>query len=762
MHRLILILFSWSSARPFAALTSALALTLAFATGFVFLRIDASMEHLLSEKDPEVRLLAEVRENFGERPVMLLLADSDHLASPGLLKELRETAAALESIKGVAQVSSLFNLRLPVNENGFLHDAPALPGIPEDEAAGRETLRRLLESGIVADHFVNRSGDGLVFLVFLDPEAPDGANHRMVVDALEKKRSELQAALGDTAEITLLGAPLIKVVAERYILRDLLLLGPVALAVIGILIYLFFRSTAAVFLPLLTGSLSAVATLGFMGWAGFEISVFLSTIVVLLLVVGCTEDLHILSDHLDNLRDGMENLPAIREVGHSLGRALVLTMSTTTLGFLSIAFTDFAGLQHFAISCAFGMTVNFLITLLVVPASLALVPPKLPHAQADKGGGFLTKIESFLNATLHYRRRRALLVLALLGGGAGFGLTRLEVNTDYLRFFSEDSGIVRSYRHFVDSFGGASYLTVTVESGVLNGFEDHGRLARLRRFQDAVEENCGHALGYLDLLEEYLKASPPESRRPDGLPTVEALRDFRKRAPREVLKPFLDYDGSRTAIRLRIHAPTSLEVLELESRILTLADQAFDGSLEVRVSGDRLLIARLCEKITARLFTNLVILSLTVALMIAISVRSPVIGLVAIVPNLFPVIVTLGAMGWLGIPMSVGTFPVTLVAFGVTVDDTIHLLARHHLERSKGGTVLDAVSRGLARELRPVIATAVIVAAGYLVMMLSPFRVNAEVGMLFAIAMISGVVADLVLTPILLTRFDRRIAASPE
>ena len=483
-----------------------------------------------------------------------------------------------------------------------------------------------------------------------------------------------------------------------------------------------------------------------------------STIVVLLLVVGCTEDLHILSDHLDNLRAGMENLSAIREVGNSLGRALLLTMSTTTLGFLSIAFTDFVGLQHFAISCAFGMTVNFLITLLVVPACLALVPPRIPRQQWIGKVGFLGHAETLLEAILHRHRRPALGLLALVLGGAGLGLARLEVNTDYLRFFSEDSEMVRAYRKFVSAFGGASFLTVTVETGAINGFEDSVRLGQLRTFQNSLESDCGHALGYLDLLGEFLQVSPPESIGPDGLPTPEAHKSFRKIIPREVVKPFLDYDGSRTAIRLRIHAPTSVDVLAIESRILRHAAGSFGEDIEVRVTGDRLLIARLCELITARLFTNLLLLALTVALMIAVSVRSFVIGGLAILPNLFPIVITLGAMGWLGIPMSVGTFPVTLVAFGVTVDDTIHLLARHHLERKRGGTVLAAVSRGLSREIRPVIATALIVAAGYLVMVLSPFRVNAEVGLLFAIAMLSGVVADLVLTPILLVRFDRYLS----
>lgn len=756
MHRFVVAIFRWSSSRPRAALASALALTLAFATGFAFLRIDASIERLVSREDPEVRHLAEVRENFGDRPVMLWLARSGNLASPALLERFREESEEIGAIEGVERISSLFNLRLPHGDGARVRDVPALPEIPADAAEARRALDALLTSGIVAGQFLNHAGDALAFLIFLEPESAVGTNHRAAIEALERRRATLAESLGGEAEITLLGAPLVKILAERYILRDLLFLAPVALAVVGVLIFLFFRSLAAVFLPLVTGSLGAVATLGFMGWAGFEISAFLSTIVVLLLVVGCTEDLHILSDHLENLRGGMENLAAIREAGDSLGRALVLTTSTTVLGFLSVAFTDFAGLRHFSISCAFGMAVNFLLTLLVVPAALALLPPRLPPLAPGARRGPLARVAALLDAALRRRRGPALASLLLLLGVAASGLSRLEVNTDYLRFFRDDSEIVRSYRRFLDAFGGGAFLTVTVETGALNGFENPARLDRLRRFQASLKEECGHAFGLLDLLEEYSKASPKQSARDAGPPSAETLREFRKAAPREVLRPFLDYDGSRAAIRLRVHAPASLDALRIESRVHALAEERLGDGFEVRVAGDVLLIARLCEQITARLLTSLLVLALAVAFMIAVSTRSPAIGLVAILPNLFPVVVTLGAMGWLGIPMSVATFPVTLVAFGVTVDDTIHLLARHHLERARGGGVLDAVSRGLARELRPVLATAVIVAAGYLVMTLSPFRVNAEVGLLFAIAMLSGVVTDLVLTPLLLVRLERR------
>jgi predicted RND superfamily exporter protein len=168
------------------------------------------------------------------------------------------------------------------------------------------------------------------------------------------------------------------------------------------------------------------------------------------------------------------------------------------------------------------------------------------------------------------------------------------------------------------------------------------------------------------------------------------------------------------------------------------------------VTGDRVVLAHLSDLVTSQLITSLVLLSGLVALLISSLLRSPGLGLIAIVPNLFPIITTFGAMGWLGIPLSVGTFPVAVVAFGIAVDDTIHFMVRYHAGKKAGLPATAAVCASLHRELRPILATSVIVATGYLVMATSPFQINRDVGILFAIASAGALVADLILTPILL------------
>jgi predicted RND superfamily exporter protein len=197
-------------------------------------------------------------------------------------------------------------------------------------------------------------------------------------------------------------------------------------------------------------------------------------------------------------------------------------------------------------------------------------------------------------------------------------------------------------------------------------------------------------------------------------------------------------------------------VLRFEKRILDHAARTFGEKVVVRVTGEPVLTAHLCELVTDRLVSNLAILAAVVAGIIALIVRSLRQGLIALVPNLFPIVLTFGVMGWLGIPLSTATFPVANIALGIAVDDTIHFLLRYQALR-RTGQGIDRALRGTIRaELRPILATSVVIGCGYLVMMLSPLRANAEAGLLFAIAIFSALLADLVLTPVLLRWLARR------
>jgi len=481
-------LFTWSSSHPRKALALAVVFSLSLGSGAAFLRVDASMEHLLSTEDARVQYLNEVRENFGEKPLILAVVRTPDLFAPETLLILKSCADELSKIPGVADSSSLFNALLPKSRGRALVAEPALPPLPASREVLKDRQKTLLENSLVRGNLLSETGNALAILLFLEPEK--GPNHEKILEQMKAVQFRILAQLPASTEFDLLGVPLVKTEAQKHIHWDLEKLAPVSLLVIGLFIFLFYRSLTAVLLPLLTGVLSVIATLGFMGFAGYQISIFLSTIVVLILVLGCTEDLHILAEYLLGSEEGKDKLTAIQSIGATAGTALVLTSATTVLSFVTIAFTEIVGLRDFAVSCAFGMAVNFLITILVVPAMLSILPPpRVANLHGKRG--FLARMEKLIVGLFLNHRKAVLIVLGAVLLVTGLGISKLETNTNYLRFFSPDSPVVAAYRRFSKDFGGASYVTVTVETNQRNGISRPENLKKLALLHDFLTRDSG-------------------------------------------------------------------------------------------------------------------------------------------------------------------------------------------------------------------------------------------------------------------------------
>jgi uncharacterized protein len=747
-------IFKTASSHPWLALSLVLLITIGLTPGIKRLEVDASLKPLLSGTDPRASYLIDIQENFGERPQMIALVHSPELFIPETLSTVKEYAAELAAIDGVEETSSIFNIVVPVNRRGAVIGGRILDGIPKDSEALLEKRRELLENSLISGNIINKTGDTIAILLFLEPESSVEKNHERILLRMDEVRGKYLTRLPDSIILRFFGIPLIKSTVWKRINWDMLVLGPVSVLVIGLLIYFFYRSFSAVFIPLVTGVTSAIATLGFMGCAGYSINVFLSIIIVLILVLGCTEDLHILSEFRKEISGGIDKLSAIRNIGKTSGRALLLTSATTTLSFFSIAFSDIVGLRTFAISCTFGMAINFLFTILANPAILSLLPA--PTAGSDTGK-VKVKVLEFLETGLIQlflnHRKETLTLLAVFIVLAAIGAMKIEIDTNYFQFAPRKSEVIEAKEQFSKHFGPAGYITVTFETNEKNGILKPENLKDLYKLNEFLETEFGRTFGYIDFLNEYQKVTGKPAPRSESLPDPTDIAAFAAVMPSAVIRQYLDFDRSRTAIRLKIDPPGSKGTLEAESRILNFSRTHLGNDLDIKLTGEKVVIHQLSDFVTRQLFGNLVLLFIVSALLMSIFIRSFTQGLIFIFPNLIPMAAIFGGMGWLGIPLNLGTCPVLLVAFGIAVDDTIHFMMRYNLEIGRTSSVETAVSRSLSRELHPIVATSVVVAGGYLVITLSPSPINQDIGILYVIGSISALIADLVFTPILLRAY---------
>ena len=292
----------------------------------------------------------------------------------------------------------------------------------------------------------------------------EGAVIGHVEELLEAERQTLGAGV----ELYQIGTPYLRQEVRRTIRHDLITLSPLALAMLFLVLFFFFR-TAIAALPALTGLMSVVSTLGFMGYMGFGITTVSSMIPLLLLVVGSAEDIHMLAEYGAGLRETSDRDHAVADMASKSRLAILLTSFTTLLGFITMAWNPLPALSEFGIAASFGIGINFLLTILVVPSVLNLVPPPkaLSRPEKDRYAG----LRRFALGALDRRRRVALIAVAAVVASLLL-IPNIDVDTDYLRFFPEDSNIQRLYRDVQENLVGAMPLMLVVDTKRPDGIKD--------------------------------------------------------------------------------------------------------------------------------------------------------------------------------------------------------------------------------------------------------------------------------------------------
>jgi hypothetical protein len=745
-------LFHHSIAHPWVSIGVGVALALALGTGILKLRIDNSTSGMFPTNDPEVDYWHNVQANFTPDPDLVAIVRSGELFEPETLREVRQLAARFAEVSGVREARSLFSIEAMRSETlayrgqtfNRLVPAPLLdPNTAVDPTALRDSIR---SDPLLRGIFINEAGTAMAIHLFLNqPGENDGAFDERTVAALEEVIESFGG--GPASDAYLFGRTFVKAAVTEAIWRNLIVLVPIAIGVVALLILVFFRAPMVVPIPLITGGLSVLATLGLMGTLGIALNPISSTVVVLMLVIGCSEDIHLISEYALGIRNGLSQLEAVRAIGPSVGLAALLATLTTSLGFLAIVPNPIPQLREFALVCAVGVPINFVLTILMVPSFLRLLPvPWSFHARSDARPPLTSQVTAFLLPLIH-RRIPVFAAFLLLSILAALGISRLEINTDYLRFFPSESFVNSTAERFSRDLGGTSAFSVAIETGRDRGVYQLDSLRQLTEFSDQLKARFTHSLGVTDLIRKVL-AERTES--PDLPASQDELDAVTTLIPRFLLEPVVDHDGSRALIRVRSAHSGSEGLRADEETVRQLARDLLPPGFEVRTTGEILLLHRFADQVAGQLAQGLLLLLAAILVVFLITFRSFRFCSIGILSNIFPALVTLGFMGWTGIPLSLGTFCIAIIALGISTDDSIHFLVRYQHEIQSGCEPATALTNTFTKELRPIVLTTIALTAGFLVLGFSSLLLHREAAVVYAVAFLAALVADLLLLPSLL------------
>ncbi|HZN02062.1 MAG TPA: MMPL family transporter [Candidatus Polarisedimenticolia bacterium] len=747
MWRLPLFFYERRTAVLAAALVAALLAGLAAAG----LRLDVSAEAMIPAGSPERKARDEVRSLFGTHDSAAVFAADAALFTRDRLRLLREVHDLLAALPGVARVDSLFSIPDLRDEGGVLVAAPILAAIPDDPGDLARLRARAVAHPLLARSAISADGTAMLLRVVpaggVDPDA-GRALAREIEAVLATRRAGF-------ATLEAVGSAPFQIALEDALRHDLLLLLPITTSVLYLLLALFLRSPLLAAVPILNGALATVFTLGGMALLGIPVTLLNATLPALILVVGGMEDVHLIIEFRERLREHALDKLAIYETTERIGFAVLLNGLTTMLGFAAVGFGTLPVLRLFGLAATLGMLLRFLVTLAVLPALLGLLAGRIRAAAdiPDRGEDRAGRFSAFVVDRLAPRAGLVIACLAAITAAGLLALAGLPRGNDLLGFLGEDDPIARRVRAVETRMAGTETLHLVLRAAP-GEFESPEALERLRRLTDRVRglDGVDVATSLADivaLLHQELRADGTPGRIPGTSSGVAQVLMF---ADPAALTPYVTADRGAADVLVRTARHDEAGLLALAQGLEAAVPDQAARPWTVQVAGDGLAAARAAASITTSQALSLGGMTATLFVIVAAIFLSVRCAAAAVAVNLVAVAAMFLLMRLTGIPLNVGTCMVASITLGVVIDDTLHLLVRYNREVRVHRDEREGIRAAARGETLPMLATAAALAGGFAVLGFSRFVPVRQFGLLSAGVIAIAVVADLVVSPVLFAR----------
>lgn len=732
-------LFHWSANQKWRGIAIAISFIAMFSAGLPKLEFYTSIGGLTAD-DSDRTYLSLLEANHGRQADIILFAEGEFWFTSAGFHQLKNLTRKWESLPRIDSVDGIFSTPVLQQVGQYLIESPLLDRVPDSEVDAEVTVRALQGNPLAKDHWVAHREKGLAFYIDMAKGLSQSEELQILSGLSDSVRRARQEG-GRGGGLYLLGPPMLAQEISNQIAREVGMDAAGMLIALCLFALLFLRSCSSVFLIVSTSLCTVTSTLGLMGWIGLPVTSFSSILCSLIILIGSSEGIYLASAFIKRSRAGVPIDDPMMFLGNTVGKALLLTVLSTSLAFAAIALNDVPELREFGLMSLFAILFHFVLTLLFFPPLLTRFhrPMKPAHvSDASISSAFAIRIARFAT----HRKNSIPVAFALVAVFLIVGMWKLETSTDYTTYLPEDSKIRPGMEAFRNAFGGLSLFIVSVESGRPGTFEKPEARAELKRLEDEIQEFSDSTYAVDRLYQYYsglpalsMKGDRPENASLDLLPQIQ-------------LKRFIDHDRSRAVIYARAHAPGDLDALDFNSKVKSLRAGLGTNDWEIRVSGERYLIALGSTRLAKELLISLAILCLVTAAIVATWFKSHRVFWIVLAANLFPIVAIYGVMGYCGIPLSVGLFPVGIFSFGISVDGTIHLLNRYLLDPSDD--MEERIAATMDSEILPLSTVLLGFGIGILFLLDSALLPIRQSSGLMLLAFGASYLAETILTPSLL------------
>jgi len=568
-------------------------------------------------------------------------------------------------------------------------------------------------------------------------------------------------------DIKVSGMPYIRTLNAQNIKDEMGLFVFTALLVTALIFFLFFRSYRATFISMLVVLIGVGWAFGVLGWLGYEITILTALIPPLIIVIGIPNCIFLINKYQQEFAKNRDKLKALESVIIKIGNATLMTNLTTASGFATFILTNSQVLKEFGVVASLNIIAIFLLSLLIIPIAYSFsgIPNKkhLKHLENVS----VKKIVKWLENRVRKERLKTY-IISLISLILGIiGIYQIEISGSIIEDMPKKSKFFEDIKFFDNEFNGIVPLEINIDTKRRKGVNNLTTIKRINKLSEYISSipELSHPISIINLLKYIKQAYYNGNPKYYKIPTSQEnsfLSPYLKNMPdtKNLITNYIDSTGQNARMTTFLMDVETKRIEIIEKDLKKEINKIFGkDKYDVILTGKALLYLKGTHYLIKNLFISLSLAILLIAIFMAYLFRSYKVIIISLIPNLLPLIVTAGVMGFIGIPLKPSTILVFSVAFGISVDNTIHFLAKYRQELIENNWKINSAVYSSLREAGvSMLYTSIVLFFGFAIFMISSFGGTVALGGLVSVTLLFAMLANLILLPSLLISLEDSVS----
>ena len=746
------------------------AFTYFLATQMQYMRFSYTEANLLPENHQVNVEYTNFLKLFGEEGNLIILATEDpSIFTPEKFNAWNKLSKKLDSFPEVDFTVAIGDIqKLKKNETEQKFDVePLYEKAPETIEEVLKIKHELFENLPFFDNFLyNKKSETIRTIVYLRKDIVNTAARKdFIFNALNPTIEKFEK--DQKIDIRVSGMPYIRTMNAQNIIDEIGIFVVLALGVTALIFFFFFRSFRATFITLIVVSIGVVWAFGFIGLFRYEITVLMALIPPLIIVIGVPNAIFLINKYQQEVKKHGNQAKSLQRVISKIGNATLMTNVTTASGFATFIFTKSQLLKEFGTIASINILAIFVLALLIIPIMYSFLPlPKEKHLKHLERK-WIDSIVKWMESIVKNHRVSVYATTIILIVVSMIGIYMIKISGSLIEDMPKGKQFFKDIVFFEEEFGGIMPLEILIDTKHEKGVMNLSTLKRMNRLEETIDEipELSKPISVLNIVkyskQAFYSGKPKYYQLPNNQEKNWILSYTKNSSSNSnLLNNFVDSTGRYARMTTFMKDIGTDKMKIIEDRMKQKIDKEFPKEdFDVTMTGGALVFL----KGTTYLINNLVIsLSLAIfliAIFMAFMFRSFRMIIISLIPNVFPLLITAGLMGYLGVPIKPSTILVFSIAFGISVDDTIHFLAKYRQELiANNWRIKQSVYAALRETGVSMFYTSIVLFFGFLVFTVSSFGGTIALGGLVSITLLFAMVSNLLLLPSLLLSLEKKIA----